>query len=779
MKIKGFYFNKISRVLLLAVLLFCPGLYGQGGGGDNSIVQADNLFKQGRNLFDQGHFTKALTHWRSAADRYASLDKKNALVEALYGLARGHQALGQYGRALQTLDRALDYIPELDNARMHAKIVGAIGQMHTQLGDLNTARQYLEIGLEIAATQSQPEIWPDLYLSLGNLAIAANKSDAALKYYRQCWEAADRCNQPVLAAKARINAARVYLKQNHSNQASFLLKKALQVIANEPDSHDKAYALIAIGRLSTRLHAMNPEDNGKKHLRRAYLTLKAASATAASIQDPRASSYAWGYMGALYETQGRFRDALQLTHRAIDVLQSIQAPEILFRWQWQAARLLKATHNPTRAIEAYHRAVEGLEKLRHALAPTCHARGCGSFRQIAQPIYLELADLLLTHGATIDDQTRKQKMFLAARTVMDQLKLAELQDYFQDDCVMALKTKETPVETILEHTAVIYPILFPDRLELLVSYPNFLKRYTSTVSANELNEIVNLLRFRLQEPTNRLYRQPARELYEWLVRPLDRDLHENEIETLVFAPNGPLRTIPLATLYDQKQKQFLIEQYALAVTPGLTLIAPQRLPRENARILVAGINQAVGAFQPLPHVAHELKAIQGLYDATLLVNKDFTIDNMARAYQKTPFTMIHIASHARFYSDPEQTFLLAFDGKLTPNRLQNMIEQGRFREKAVELLTLSACETAAGDERAALGLAGVGVKAGARAVLASLWLVNDQSTAQLTTAFYQRLRDSSLSRAQALQKAQLQLLQTGRFRHPAYWAAFVLIGNWL
>ena len=106
---------------------------------------------------------------------------------------------------------------------------------------------------------------------------------------------------------------------------------------------------------------------------------------------------------------------------------------------------------------------------------------------------------------------------------------------------------------------------------------------------------------------------------------------------------------------------------------------------------------------------------------------------------------------------------------------------GRYQEQGqpLELLTLSACETAAGDERAALGLAGIAVQAGARSVLATLWAIADQSTPILIQTFYRQLFDHNLAKAKALQKAQLTLVNHESFSHPRFWAPFLLIGNWL
>jgi CHAT domain-containing protein len=136
-----------------------------------------------------------------------------------------------------------------------------------------------------------------------------------------------------------------------------------------------------------------------------------------------------------------------------------------------------------------------------------------------------------------------------------------------------------------------------------------------------------------------------------------------------------------------------------------------------------------------------------------------------------------MATHAQFESDYRRSFLLAHDDVITMDRLEEVMGSRRFTDEPVDLLVLSACQTAAGDERAALGLAGVAVKAGARSALASLWSVNDESTATLITEFYRQLADEN-GKAAALRGAQLLLLNDERYSHPAYWAPFLMIGDW-
>jgi CHAT domain-containing protein len=226
-------------------------------------------------------------------------------------------------------------------------------------------------------------------------------------------------------------------------------------------------------------------------------------------------------------------------------------------------------------------------------------------------------------------------------------------------------------------------------------------------------------------------------------------------------------------------ERFLVEKYAVAITPGVELTDPRPLDREALGALVGGLGQAVGGFRALRHVPQELSAVQGLVGGEMLLDEAFLVDALREHLARKRLSLVHIATHARFDADVDEAFLLAYDGRLTMDQLADYVGLFRFRDQPLELLTLSACETAQGDDRAALGLSGIAVKAGARSVLGSLWTVNDLAAAELMVRFYEQLHDPAFSRAAALQRAQLELLGDLRYRHPGYWSAFVLISNWL
>ena len=218
----------------------------------------------------------------------------------------------------------------------------------------------------------------------------------------------------------------------------------------------------------------------------------------------------------------------------------------------------------------------------------------------------------------------------------------------------------------------------------------------------------------------------------------------------------------------------------MAVAPGLSLVEPQPINRGKERLLLNGLSKPVQGFTPLNFVAGELESIESLYHSSMLLDERFTLAELKRRLTEDQYSIVHIASHGKFNPNVRNTFVLTYDSKLTLNDLEALIRPSQYRGRPVELLVLSACQTAAGDDRAALGLAGVAVKAGARSALATLWFVNDQSTSALISEVYAQLRNSpSISKARALQAAQIKLLSDRRYRHPCYWSPYLLIGNWL
>jgi CHAT domain-containing protein len=387
---------------------------------------------------------------------------------------------------------------------------------------------------------------------------------------------------------------------------------------------------------------------------------------------------------------------------------------------------------------------------------------------------MEFSDLLLRRARA--EPTHASALIREARNAIEELKASELQDYFRDSCVAAFQARQRSVATVATGSAVIYPITLPDRLELLISFGEEQRQVTVPIAAAALRSEVQEFRELLEKRTTNEYLVSARLLYDQLIRPIEPMLDAHQIDTLVIVPDSVLRVIPFAALYDGRN--FLIEHYATAIAPSMHLIDPGPLTERSRVALVLGISQSVQGFADLPNVSREVEQVHRIEGGEEIVNNAFTKARFDSELKSTPYNIVHIASHGQFGADPKQTFLLAYDGPLNMDRLETDIKYGERRESALELLVLSACETATGDDRAALGLAGVALKAGARSALAGLWYVSDEAAGELVVDFYRALQ-SGQSKAHALQAAQRKLLSSQRFAHPAYWAPFLVIGNWL
>jgi len=764
----------LSKILCITVsLLFTAAALAAAE--PSTSLSATKQVDIGVQYFNDGRFEEALSAWNAALDEYRRADDKVAQARVLQKKAEAYMSMGHAYQAIGSLQSAMKLAKTAGDEQLAAQLAGSLGTAYMLSNRTDEARTLLEQAVAEERAAGRYASAAVAGNNLGGLLASAGDYDAAIPVYRQAITDAQKAGDSGLAVKGSVNIARALAESKREKEALAELKQATgQAKALQP-SHEKAFVLISIGRLYMHL-AGNPELDTDELNQRADEMLNAAAGVAESIDDNRAMSYAYGYLGALYEQEGRADDAMSYTVKAMRNLAGTQAPEIRYRWEWQEARLLRAEGKTGEAINAYQRAVGDLKTIRPELVAGYMGRR-SDFREDTGQLYLDLADLLLKRASAHAGTPAAEADLREVRSTVELLKGAELADYFQDDCVATLKAKTTGIDSLGEHTAAIYPIILPDRLEILVSLPDGMKRYSVPVGAQELNGEVNHLRALLEKRTTNQYRRPAETIYGWLIQPLEKDLAAQKIDTLVFVPDGALRTIPLSALYDGKD--FVISRYAVATIPGLTLTDPRPLPREHIELLAAGLSDSVQGFPPLPNVEEEIARIHKLYDGTTLENKNFTSTKFGKDLDERPYSIVHVASHGKFQKDAENTFLLTYDGKLNMDTLQGYMASTTYREQPVELLTLSACQTAVGDDKAALGLGGVAVKAGARSALATLWYINDQSSSILVADFYEELKKPEVSKARALQEAQLELMKDRRYDHPGYWSPFLLIGNWL
>jgi CHAT domain-containing protein len=396
-----------------------------------------------------------------------------------------------------------------------------------------------------------------------------------------------------------------------------------------------------------------------------------------------------------------------------------------------------------------------------------------AFATEVEPVYLDYADVHLKQAARLPEGSpEQQKVLRDVRDQLESLKQAEVQDYFDSGCVVSNASADEGIN--IPGTAVVYPVLLSDRVEVLIETGGMLRRFGAKASRGEVTVTVRRMRLGLEKPSEGdAYRQPAQALYKWLLADAEPWLASQKVNTLVFVPSGPLRTIPLSALMNGDE--FLIKRYAIATTPAITLI-PKLVAPPADHILLAGLTKSVQGFSGLPSVDREIHEIGSIYPTQALEDETFKLATIRTDLSKPGFSVAHLATHGEFNADHRQSFILTYDSKLTMDGLQAVLAK---RSDPLDLLVLSACSTAAGDDRAALGLAGVAIQAGAKSALASLWSISDEATAALMDSFYKKHKAGGETKAESLREAQLALLQSPEFRHPSYWAPYLMIGNWL
>ncbi|PON13523.1 hypothetical protein C2W62_33900, partial [Candidatus Entotheonella serta] len=434
--------------------------------------QAAHNVGQGQQLLMRGAFEQAAKPLQQAAQAYGKAKAPQAQGMALTLLAQVYQALGQYRQALRHLETALELAQQTGERSRVVSILGTLGSIYLTTGPTDTASQYLQKGLAMAREIGHGLLTAKLLNNLGNLFTLQQQLDEAQVAYRECLELALAAENRLLAAKALTNTASVSIRQAQYGKAKPLLDRAMAQLSALAPTRDKAYGLLGLGLAYDDLRHTLP-DLANSLLRSAFSAFQSAAEVATAIDDPRSLSYAWGYLGSLYETQQRYREALQLTRRAVFAVQRVNAPESRYRWEWPTGRLLVALKQSDAAVAAYQRAVKTVQSLNQDRS---HGPGrTQSFRKAIQPVYLELVDLLLQRAATLSHRDQYQPYLVQARDIVESFKAAELQDYFLDDCVTEAMAKATELDTVSATAVIIYSILLPDRTELLVSLPNGLE----------------------------------------------------------------------------------------------------------------------------------------------------------------------------------------------------------------------------------------------------------------------------------------------------------------
>jgi CHAT domain-containing protein len=740
--------------------------------------------------------------------------------------------LGQYRRAIALLcetpsftacrsDSALALAQQSKDAVGEAAALGSLGTVYYLQGDYDLALTALQQSQTIAERINNVDYLMSIREHLGNLYSSLAMRDARyLKFSMQAQDQAsmqrfqqrrDQHYQQAIAAFSQsLNLAQqqqdlpsqvrarlglmIPLSRQRSSLGAAELNQVTTAIQQLPNSREKSYALIKLAGSLAQVAANSDVGLASDYCANVDTQpyLKNARDVAQAIADRETSSFAIGLLGHQAECDGDRTAALNLTQQAALLT---TRDEVRYLWEWQTGRILQAQNQPVAALDAYDRSVNSLSQIQGNIAAANRDLRL-DFQENSEAIYRQLAILRFAQADRQPLQQQQTQLSLAA-SALDGLRLVELQNYLGSQCEIPIATASLTAANA--KTATFQSLLLDDRLVILARLPEAngtskLKFHQVALDRSTVMNRVNAFRRQLEQRSDRenQFEASAQELYRWFIQPFEADLAARSIQTLVFVQDDILRTVPMAALSDGQN--FLVQRYEIANTASLQLPRPQPQQDYQTQILAFGLTQPAAIddktfFSPLGAVQTEVATIQKVIDrSNSFLDEDFTPERLQTELKRSRPRILHLATHARFGFDARETFLVtgratsqAFNSVVSLNDVYKLLRSNQSDSLPLELLALTGCDTAAGSSRDALGIAGVAVQAGAQSAIASLWQIDDAATAKLVVQFYQNLRDG-MSKSAALQEAQRSWLKdnpTGSYRHPGYWAPFILVGNWL
>ncbi|MFB2769970.1 CHAT domain-containing protein [Pelatocladus sp. BLCC-F211] len=694
---------------------------------------------------------------------------------ALRVRGEAHRIAGNYYKAISDLNFSIKLAQDSHNVAYQTAALNQLGITYINLAQKNY--KYAKTALNTDDNNEAQDFQKQAQqFDLKALAAFQDSSNISRTYK-------DKINEINLLIDSIPPANRL----GKSQLVTAKLQLVLWLLERLPISDAKAYAAINLSEVLQYLPSEQNLDFAKCPANyresQAIDLLNQAISIAQNLPNYRALSFAFGHLGHIYECKHDYEQALKLTQQAQQAAQiKPNAQDSLYLWYWQTGRILKSQNRPREAIAAYEQAVSTLENIYTQIVVTHPDLQLDPYDTL-EWIYHELIALKLT----LEDDEGESSHLYSVITSLDALKLAEIRNYFRkDDVAITLHQAKADLLSVKTITAVFWSIVLEDRTAIVVYLPNGeTKLEWIKLDRQSFKDEINKFRLGLERRSDILYhRSQAQKLYDLIIRPFAVDLESLQVKTLVFIPDNFLRSVPMAALNDGNN--FLIQKYAIASTLSLSLTDPFKLKSEKFRALAVGLTQDAKVdgriYKALSNIKQEIKQVLMLIPGSKqLLDQNFTHDRLQAELHRSVYPIVHIATHAEFGIAPEDTFLIIGNNeKLTIRDLYRIIQDVSQGISTVDLLLLTACETARGNDNTNLGLASMAVSAGVRSTFASLWSIDDAATEILVTKFYQYWYQYGFSKAEALQKAQQDLIALGKkYAHPYYWAPFILLGNWL
>ncbi|MGK7947286.1 MAG: CHAT domain-containing protein [Xenococcaceae cyanobacterium] len=723
----------------------------------------------GDNYWQKGEVHRAINAWAKEARKYGLQKQYEKEAEIILKISQGYINLSQFDLAIFQLEKLLESFREKENLVERSKLIALtwekLGNAYSRSGDFSQS---------ILAYQKSLDLEEKSLSALNNLVILLKKQSLQAK----------------LQADSARNGEETFLyrqkAQSYQTEAIEYASQALNYSQSQ-DSLSSVRALIEWGKLSSKGLTDEQLKRGRKLLddllpsrtkvflvinwaklddRREKYWLFEAKKIAKKIGDATAESYALLELGYLSKEAGDLEKALSYAEEAQFLAQLQLVYDNLYRSHWLAAKIYLIMGKSKAAIFSYQKAIAALDSLNQGIINISVEQRI-NFKSEIEPIYRELLELLLSKP-NLSQSNLSEALF-----VFDKLRLAQLQNYFGDNCFEIEERNSTIEDVLIAQNAVsLNSIILDEQTHFILQLPDgTLRHHQVQIKKTEINKLAtdwsgNIRKFR---ETQWNFFSGGEFLYDLMVRPFEAEIAKFNPSTLIFIHDGVLRNLPMAALFDGEK--FLAQKWASVSSIGLNF----RATDENKNRLTAlafGLGVARKEWSKLEDVEEEVDKVVDTLGGKKLLNANFTSERLSKELKLREYSVLHFATHGYFGGVAENSFILAYDRALSAKDLENSLSQSKI---PLDLLVFSACETAVSNDFSTLGLAGIALRNGVNSVLGSFWQVQDEVQLELMQAFYSRLKDSNWQLAISLRAVQLEQIELGG--HPYEWAALTLIKN--
>ncbi len=708
-----------------------------------------------------GQYQKAIDFYQRSLALAQQLKDRNGEGNSIIGIGNGYGSLGQYQKAIDFYQQALVLKRQDQDLQSEAKLLGNLANTYDYLGNLAKAIEFNQQSIELFKKIGDQE---GLGKSLNNLGSAYNSIGnytKAIAAHQQSLAISQQRGYRAGEATSFNNLGITYSNLGQTQKAIELYQQSLAISQKNGDRNGEG---LSLGNLGS-----------------AYLRLNQYAQAYDSFQKS---------LAIFKQTGDREKEGLSLSNLGYTLSQQNQ-PELAILFYKQAINVRESIRKDIRGLSQEDQT---------------------SYLQTVAESYKSLANLLL-----------KQGRIMEALQVLDLLKVQEIEDYLENikgsdrtaqgigilDAERAISNQSSAIslesspalnrqlasqiqqlpkseinkvpnylQKIPKGTVLIYPLILGDRLEIILFSPDTLPiNRTVNISKAKLESLVNEFKATLIDAGSEDYQETSTALYNLLIKPIESELIQAKAETILYAPDGVLRYVPLAALSDGKQ--WLIEKYRISNLIAYTLFDFSPQSKISPNILAGAFGGKAGeqkfGQQGLPATLKEVQAIASYFpNSSTLLESNFSRQATESKFKN--YNILHLATHAEFnLGAPDNSFIIFGNGdKIRLNEIAD------WQIPNIELIVLSACQTGVGKLGSGVEILGFGYqvqKAGAKSAIASLWSVDDAATQALMAAFYKELKTSNVN--EALQKAQVSLIRSKEYSHPKYWSAFFAIGNGL